>query len=75
MKQLENDFAKCPLIVSEPVVTYKETIKSESKQMCLAKSANKLNRIFGKMSPLGDELTNDIENGVIAFDLDNKVLQ
>lgn len=28
--QLENEFAKCPIIVSNPVVSYRETILSKS---------------------------------------------
>jgi len=40
------EYAGCELIFSEPIVTHKETVSQTSSQVCLAKSANKLNRLF-----------------------------
>merc|ERR1711998_666295 len=57
LKDLEEDFAKCPIIKGDPVVTYKETITEESSQMCLSKLPNKHNRLFCKGSPIDDELS------------------
>lgn len=37
MKELQN-LARIPFTVSEPVVTYKETVSAKSSQICLAKS-------------------------------------
>jgi len=57
LKDLEEDFAKCPIIKGDPVVTYKETITEQSSQMCLSKSPNKHNRLFCKGNPIDDELS------------------
>merc|ERR1711990_1241237 len=62
LKDLEEEFAKCPIKKGNPVVTYKETITEESSQMCLSKSPNKHNRLFVKGRPLGDDLSNLIED-------------
>lgn len=66
LHDLENEFAKVQIIKSDPVVTYKETISTETSQVCLAKSANKLNRLFCSAQPLAPELVVDIEAGKIA---------
>uniref|UniRef100_A0A915DU99 Tr-type G domain-containing protein n=1 Tax=Ditylenchus dipsaci TaxID=166011 RepID=A0A915DU99_9BILA len=50
---------------SDPVVSYRETVTEESSVMCLAKSANKHNRLFCKALPLPDGLADDIENGQV----------
>jgi len=62
LKDLEEDFAKCPIKKGDPVVSYKETVTDESTQMCLSKSPNKHNRIFAKAEPLTDELSQAIED-------------
>jgi len=56
LKDLEEEYAKCPIKKGEPVVSYKETVSEESTQTNLSKSPNKHNRIFMKAQPLGDEL-------------------
>jgi elongation factor 2 len=45
LKDLEEDFAQCPLIKTDPIVTYKETVTETSNQICMSKSPNKHNRI------------------------------
>jgi len=72
LKDLEEDFAKCPIIKGDPVVTYKETITEVSSQMCLSKSPNKHNRLFCKVSPIDDELSLLIEDGEIGPRTDPK---
>ena len=62
LKDLIEEYAKCELKVGNPVVTYKETVNEESDQMCLSKSPNKHNRLFCKAFPLGDELSQMIED-------------
>lgn len=47
------------------MVSYRETVLSESSQVCLSKSTNKHNRIYMTASPLGTELTEAIERGDI----------
>lgn len=61
LKDLVEEYAKCEIIKGDPVVTYKETITEESSQMCLSKSPNKHNRLYCKAKPLGDTLSNWIE--------------
>merc|ERR1712195_439056 len=56
LKDLEEEYAKCPLKKGDPVVSYKETIVDESTQVCLSKSPNKHNRIFCRACPLTDDL-------------------
>jgi len=72
---LENEYCKGAKIKrSNPVVQFCETI-SEKSINCLAKSANKLNRIFMEAEPLSEELTLAIENNKIPNWNDMKVLQ
>ena len=66
LKDLEEDYAKVPLKKGNPVVQYKETVTEESDRDCLAKSANKHNRIYMKACPLGDDLSTAIEEEKIA---------
>jgi elongation factor 2 len=64
LKDLIEEYAKCDIKVGDPVVTYKETVTEESSQMCLSKSPNKHNRLFMKASPLGDDLSDQIEKEI-----------
>lgn len=66
LKDLEEDYAGCPIIKSEPVVTYKETVTEESSVICMSKSANKHNRIYGKAEPLAEGLPEEIEEGKVG---------
>jgi len=68
LDDLQNDFAQCPLIISDPVVSYRETVSAESSKVCLSKSPNKHNRLFMKAEPLDEELTNQIADGKIIKD-------
>merc|ERR1711957_442528 len=72
LKDLEEEFAKCPIKKGNPVVSYKETVLEESSQQCLSKSPNKHNRIFAMCEPLGDELTQAIEDGKVEAKQDVK---
>merc|ERR1711935_1165396 len=73
LKDLEEEFAKCPIKKGNPVVTYKETITEESSQMCLSKSPNKHNRIFAVCEPLGDELAAALEDDKVSSKQDPKI--
>jgi elongation factor 2 len=66
LHDLEEEFARVEILKSDPIVTYKETITTESSQVCLAKSANKLNRLFCTAQPLGSDLVTDIESGKVG---------
>mmetsp|Transcript_17980 Transcript_17980/g.13000 ORF Transcript_17980/g.13000 Transcript_17980/m.13000 type:complete len:296 (+) Transcript_17980:865-1752(+) len=48
--------------VSEPVVTYKETVTAKSSQVCLAKSQNRHNRFWMEAEPLEENVALAIEN-------------
>lgn len=66
LKDLEEDHACIPIKVSEPVVSYRETVGSESNQTCLSKSPNKHNRLFMRAMPMPDGLPEDIDNGDVT---------
>jgi len=73
LKDLEEEYAKCPLKKGDPVVSYKETIVDESTQVCLSKSPNKHNRIFCRACPLGDDLSQAIDDEKITAKQDPKL--
>jgi len=60
LKDLAENYARAEVVRSEPVVSYKETVLEKGKE-CLAKSANKLNRIFCQAEPLSEDLITEIE--------------
>ncbi len=62
LKDLEEEYAKCPLKKSDPVVSYKETVSCEEPtEVALGKSPNKHNRLYLNCEPIGTELTDEIE--------------
>jgi len=63
LKDLKEEYAQCDFSVSDPVVSYRETVTEESSVVCLAKSPNKHNRIYLKADALGEELSQAIEDG------------
>merc|ERR1711972_1143381 len=63
LKDLREEYAQCDFSVSDPVVSYRETVNEESSQTCLAKSPNKHNRLYLIAEPMSDELCQDIEDG------------
>merc|ERR1712238_542103 len=63
LKDLREEYAQCEFTVSDPVVSYRETVNDTSSVICLAKSPNKHNRIYLTAEPMSDELCNSIEEG------------
>merc|ERR1711865_424452 len=55
--------AQCDFVMSDPVVSYRETVTQESSQTCLAKSPNKHNRLYLVAEPMQDDLSKEIEEG------------
>jgi len=51
-----------PLIVGNPVVSYKETVTDQSSRVCLAKSQNNHNRLYAVAEPLSDKFCVALEN-------------
>jgi len=66
LKDLEEDHAGVPLRISDPVVSYRETVSAESSMIALSKSPNKHNRLFVTAQPLGEEVSKAIEEGKIS---------
>lgn len=65
LKDLEEDHAGVPLRISNPVVSYRETVGGESSMTALSKSPNKHNRLYVTAQPLGEEVSLAIESGKI----------
>merc|ERR1719440_673679 len=63
LKDLREEYAQCDFVMSDPVVSYRETVSAESSQTCLAKSPNKHNRIYLVAEPMDEELCKDMEEG------------
>merc|ERR1712223_1454425 len=63
LKDLREEYAQCDFIMSDPVVSYRETVGALSNQTCLAKSPNKHNRLYVTAEPMSDELCAAIEDG------------
>jgi elongation factor 2 len=74
LKDLQDDFMNgAPLKISEPVVSFRETVTAPSSIQCLSKSPNKHNRLFCKGAPMPEELSIDIEDGKAGPEADMKV--
>jgi elongation factor 2 len=79
LKDLAEDFMNgAPIVISDPVVSYRETVTAEGRQ-AMSKSPNKHNRLYVKAKPLGygnddlqTPLADDIEEGVVKADGDAK---
>jgi len=63
LKDLRDEYAQCDFVMSDPVVSYRETVGGNSSQTCLAKSPNKHNRIYIVAEPLDEDLSKAIEDG------------
>jgi elongation factor 2 len=72
LKDLADDFMKgAPISTSEPVVTYCETVTTESPEV-LSKSANKHNRLFCVAQPLNDDIQRLFDEEVVGPGMDIK---
>lgn len=72
LKDLAEDFMKgAPLVTSPPVVTYCETVTTESCEV-LAKSANKHNRLFCTALPLNEEIQKMFDEEVVGPNMEVK---
>merc|ERR1719454_683461 len=73
LKDLEEDHACVPIVKSDPVVSYRETVTEESSVTCLSKSPNKHNRLYMKAQPFPEGLADEIEDKKITPRDDPKV--
>ncbi|KAL2219567.1 elongation factor 2 [Thermoascus aurantiacus ATCC 26904] len=65
LKDLEEDHAGVPLRISDPVVSYRETVTSDSSMTALSKSPNKHNRLYVTAHQLDEEVCKAIESGKV----------
>ncbi|PIK55500.1 hypothetical protein BSL78_07581 [Apostichopus japonicus] len=65
LKDLEEDHACIPIIKSDPVVSYRESVTGASNQTCLSKSPNKHNRLFFTAVNMPEDLAKDIDEGEV----------
>merc|ERR1712056_42246 len=65
LKDLREEYAQCEFSVSDPVVSYRETV-TETSSVCLAKSPNKHDRIYLTAEPLPEEINVLIEDGKLG---------
>jgi elongation factor 2 len=63
LKDLRDEYAQCDFVMSDPVVSYRETVGGNSSQTCLAKSPNKHNRLYIVAEPIDEDLSKAIEDG------------
>lgn len=73
LKDLQEDFTGIPLKISDPVVSFRETVTEKSSRDVLAKSPNKHNRIYMNAVPFEEGLSEDVEAGRITAKDDPKV--
>merc|ERR1711988_577445 len=66
LKDLREEYAQCDFVMTDPVVSYRETVTQESSQTCLSKSPNKHNRLYVVAEPLEEELSIQIEDGKLG---------
>lgn len=66
LHDLQNDHAGIPLKISDPVVSYRETVTAESSMTALSKSPNKHNRLYLTAQPMDEEVSLAIEAGKIS---------
>jgi elongation factor 2 len=74
LQDLQKDFMGTEVKVSDPVVSFRETCTAKSDQTCLAKSANKHNRLFVEAEPMGPELCDAIDEGEVKPGIEAKVI-
>lgn len=66
LKDLKDEYAQIDFTVSDPVVSYRETVSAPSSMTCLSKSPNKHNRLYMTAEPFPDGLAEAVENGQVG---------
>jgi len=62
LKDLKDDFMKgAPIKISEPVVSFSETVRGDSPIDVIAKSPNKHNRLYLRATPMSAEFTKAVD--------------
>jgi len=65
LNDLREKYAMVDFTVSDPVVSYRETVDGTSHMTCLSKSPNKHNRLYMVAEPFPDGMAEDVESGKI----------
>eukprot|EP00892_Ulva_mutabilis_P001511 jgi/Ulvmu1/11360/UM075_0020.1 len=74
MNDLRDEYmGGAPLNVSDPVVSYRETVTDRSDHTCMSKSPNKHNRLYIESRPLEEGLAEKIDEGDIGPQDDIKI--
>lgn len=73
LQDLQQEFMGTEVKISDPVVSFRETMTGKSDQTCLAKSANKHNRLFVEGEFITSELCDAIDDGDIYPTADAKI--
>ncbi|KAL0480328.1 protein synthesis elongation factor 2 [Acrasis kona] len=66
LKDLQEDFTGIELKISDPVVSFRETITNNVETLAMSKSPNKHNRLYMTAEPIQEELVLEIENGKVT---------
>jgi elongation factor 2 len=67
LKDLQEDFmGGAPIRVSDPVVSFRETVSKASEKIVMSKSPNKHNRVYMTARPLEEGLPEAIDEGVVG---------
>ena len=67
LKDLQEDFmGGAEIRISDPVVSFRETVLGTSDHMVMSKSPNKHNRLYFQATPLEDGLSEAIDNGDVT---------
>lgn len=66
INDLINEFAQIEIIKTDPIVSYRETVREKSKQ-AMSKSSNNHNRLYCSAEPIEEEFSIAIEQGEIPF--------
>lgn len=73
LQDLQNDFMGTDVKVSDPVVSFRETVTAKSEYTCLAKSPNKHNRIYLEANTITPELCIAIDEKEVKPGMDPKI--
>jgi len=74
LKDLRDDFMKgAPIKVGRPVVSFCETVTTQTELDCIAKSPNKHNRIYLRAEPLAEDICKACDEKVFTPDMDKKL--
>ncbi|WOL14623.1 elongation factor 2 [Canna indica] len=67
LKDLRDDFMSgAEIVISDPVVSFRETVLENSSRTVMSKSPNKHNRLYMEAHPMSDKLAAAIDEGLIG---------